>query len=81
MDVVARAKRAQAILSDDVFLEAVNVVLEENIGIFRDANASQEDIMEAHRMVRASEALMRQLKSFVDDGRLLEHRQKKATAP
>lgn len=80
MDTTVRASRAKAILCDDVFIEAQNVVLNECVKVFTDPASSQEEIMEAHRAVRASEALGRQLQKFVDDGRLLERKQKKVTA-
>jgi hypothetical protein len=78
MDTHVKAARAKQILEDDVFKEALNLVLSEQVGVFTHSNASEGEIMEAHRMVRALTHLKGQLQSFVDDGKLLERRQDKA---
>jgi hypothetical protein len=77
MDTHVKAARAKQILEDDVFKEALNMVLSEQIEVFKRLNASQEEIMEAHRMVRALTLLKGQLQSFVSDSKLLERRQDK----
>jgi len=77
MDTHVKAARAKQILEDEVFKEALNVVLSEQVGVFTYPNSSEEKIMEAHRMVRALTQLKGQLQSFVSDGKLLERRQDK----
>lgn len=76
MDILVKAERAKAILQDDVFKEALDVVKEYHTGTFLNAGSSQEEIMEAHRMVRALALIQGQLQSFADTGRLLERKQK-----
>jgi len=77
MDTHVKAARAKQILEDEVFKEALNVILSEQVGVFTYPNASEEEIMEAHRMVRALTQLKGQLQSFVSDSKLLERRQDK----
>lgn len=77
MDVHVKAARAKQILEDDVFKEALNMVLSEQVGVFTHSTSSEGEIMEAHRMVRALTQLKGYLQSFVDNGKLLEKRQNK----
>lgn len=77
METHVKAARAKQILEDEVFKEALNMILSEQVGVFRHPNSSQEEIMEAHRMVRSLTQLQGQLQSFVNDGKLLERRQDK----
>jgi len=77
MDTHVKAARAKQILEDEVFKGALNVVLSDQIEVFSNLNSSQEEIMEAHRMVRALTLLKGQLQSFVNDSKLLERRQDK----
>lgn len=76
MDVKVKATRAKAILEDDLFKEALSMVIDNQVGVFKYPTASEEDIMEAHRMVRCVSLLERQLQSYVTTGRLLERKQK-----
>lgn len=69
-----KAERAKTILADSVFIEACNVVEEQYVGVFKYPTSSDEDIMEAARMVRALALVKGQLQSFVDTGRLLERK-------
>lgn len=77
MDTHVKAARAKQILEDEVFKGALNVVLSDQVEVFSNLNSSQEEIMEAHRMVRALTLLKGQLQSFVNDSKLLERRQDK----
>lgn len=74
MDELVRAKRAADILNDEVLLEAFSVVEDTQVGVFKYPNSSSEDIMEAHRMVRALGALRDQLQAFVDAGKVAARR-------
>lgn len=78
MDTHVKAARAKQILEDEVFKDALNVVLSAQVGVFQSLSSSEEEIMEAHRMVRALTLLKGQLQSFVSDSKLLEQRQNKA---
>ena len=78
MDTHVKAARAKQRLEDEVFKEALDMVLSAQVGVFQYPTSSEEEIMEAHRMVRALAALKGQLQSFVDDSKLLERRQNKA---
>lgn len=77
MDVHVKAARAKQIFEDDVFKDAFNMVLNAQVGVFTHPTASEEEIMEAHRMVRALSQLKGHLQSFVTDGKLLERQQNK----
>jgi hypothetical protein len=76
MDRKLRASQADRLLNDDVLQEALSVIKKSQIGVFTSPNSSQEDIMEASRMVRALGAIEDQLMSFVNDGKLLERQEK-----
>lgn len=77
MDVQQRAARAKALLEDPLFKEAFDVLENAQVSLFTDQVCSAEQIMEAHRMVRALRLLREQLTSFITDGKLLEQRVKK----
>lgn len=74
MDAEAKSKRAQAILNDEVYREAMDVVTSYHIGVFTNPNSSQEEIMEAHRMVRALALIEGQLGTFADDAKFQKRR-------
>lgn len=76
MDRSVKAARAKSLLQDEILQEAFSVVEENLLEVFRYPNSSQEDIMEAHRMVRALDALRTQLEAFVADGKMAERRKR-----
>ena len=76
MDTHVKAARAKQLLEDEVFKEALDMVLSAQVGVFQYPTSSEEEIMEAHRMVRALDALETQLVSFIVDGKISEHRNK-----
>ena len=76
MDANAKASRAASILEDLVFIEAISVVKGYHVDVFLEHSSTPEEIMEAHRAVRSLTLVQGQLQSFVDDGRLLERKQK-----
>ena len=67
---------AERLLNDETLRLAFDMIQDDAIGVFRYPNASQEDIMEAHRMVRALDALRSQLEVFILDGKMAERRHK-----
>jgi hypothetical protein len=77
MDTALRAQRAKALLEDPLFKEAFDVVENEQISLFTEQVCSAEQLMEAHRMVRALRLLKDQLTSYIVDGKLLERRNEK----
>lgn len=74
MDPVFRARRAKELLQDEVLQEALSMIKQELVGVFMYPTSSQEDIMEAHRMVRAQDALRAKLQSFADEAKFAERR-------
>jgi hypothetical protein len=74
MDKVQRAAHAKTLLADPLLNEAFDVVQNAQISVFTDNVCDAEQLMEAHRMVRALRLLKDQLASYVTDGRLLERR-------
>jgi hypothetical protein len=74
MDALQRAARAKTLLDDDLLQEAFHVLENEQIGIFTGGSCDAEQIMEAHRMVRALRLLKSRLESVVTDGKLAERR-------
>ena len=76
MEPAAKAARAQQILSDEVFTEALSVLKKESIGVFLYPTATDEEIMEARKAVLALSLVERQLQRFVDGWKLLERKQK-----
>jgi hypothetical protein len=77
MDKVQRAARAKTLLDDPLLNEAFDVVQNAQISLFTDNVCDAEQLMEAHRMVRALRLLKDQLASYVMDGKLLERRLEK----
>jgi hypothetical protein len=69
-----KAERAKTILADNVFIEAFDMVQNQYVGVFKYPTSSDDEIMEAARMVRALALVKGQLQSFVDTGRLLERK-------
>lgn len=74
MDVKQRAQRAKALLEDPLLIEAFDVLESEQIGLFTDNVCSAEQLMEAHRMVRALRLVKDRLASIVTDGKMLDRR-------
>jgi hypothetical protein len=77
MDTAQRAARAKALLEDPLLKEAFDVLENEQISKFTNLVCDAEQLMEAHRMVRALRLLKEQLTSVVIDGKLLERREEK----
>ncbi len=77
MDVQQRAARAKALLEDPLLKEAFDVLENAQISKFTDSVCDAEQLMEAHRMVRALRLFREQLTSFVTDGKLLDQRVRK----
>jgi len=71
-----RKLNAERLLNDETLRLALDMIQHDAIGVFTYPNASQEDIMEAHRMVRALDALRIKLEAFVVDGKMAERRSK-----
>lgn len=77
MDKLLRASRAKALLEDPLLKEAFDVLENAQVSRFTNQVCDAEQLMEAHRMVRALRMLRDQLTSFVVDGKLLERRNEK----
>jgi len=71
-----RQLNAERILSDETLQEALNVIRQKALGVFIYPNSSQDEIMEAHRMVRTLDAFETQLQSFIMDGKISGHRKR-----
>jgi hypothetical protein len=69
-----RKMNAERLLNDDTLRMALDMIQDDAIGVFTYPNSSQEDIMEAHRMVRSLDALRSKLEAFVADGKISERR-------
>lgn len=74
MDKKARAQHAERLLADDVWQMAHSVVLEYHTSVFSKVSATDEQVLEARRMVLALEAINSQLRSFVGTGKIIEKR-------
>ena len=74
MDTIVKSSKASALLSDPVLQEAFDVIKLQQVDVFKHHASSQEEIMEASRMVRALGAVEEQLKSLILNGKLLERR-------
>ena len=77
MDTAQKAARAKALLDDPILKEAFDVIEKAQISTFTDQVCDAEQLMEAHRTVRALRLLQGQLTSFITDGTLLERRNMK----
>jgi len=74
MDKIRRAAHAKTLLDDPLLNEAFNVVQNAQVSLFTEQVCDAEQLMEAHRMVRALRLLKDQLTSYITDGALLERR-------
>jgi hypothetical protein len=74
MDKLQRAARAKALLEDPLLIEAFSVLENAQIAVFTSTTCGDEQLREAHRMVRALRSIKEQLGTIVTDGRLLERR-------
>jgi|TARA_R100000951_G_scaffold17554_1_gene13976 hypothetical protein len=81
VDAHVKSARAKSLLEDEVLKDAFDVVREYHTSVFLDPEAGEGAIMEAARAVRSLSLIERQLQSYVDDGRLLERKQRKGSAP
>lgn len=72
MDAIQKAAHAKTLINDPLLKEAFDVLENEQISIFTDQACDAEQIMEAHRMVRALRRLRDELTSVIIDGKLLE---------
>lgn len=77
MDIAQRAARAKALLEDPLLKEAFDMVHNAQVEAFTSDLCSDEQIMEAHRMVRALRLVKDHLTSVVVTGRMLEKREMK----
>jgi len=77
MDTAQRAARAKAIIEDPLFKEAFDVLECAQVSMFTTQVCNAEQLMEAHRMVRALRMLKDQFASVILDGKLLERREEK----
>ena len=76
MDDTQKAEHAKRLLSDGLFNEAINVVKGYHTATFCQIDATEQEVMEARRMVLALEAVTKQLETYVLTGEM-----KKRTAP
>lgn len=76
MDISTKAARAQQILNDEVFKEALSVLKDDSVRVFMYPNSTDDEIMEARKAVLALSLVERQLQKFVNDWKLLERKQK-----
>jgi hypothetical protein len=81
MDTVVRARRAELLLSDEVFKAAHDVVYQRCVGVFTHPTSSQDEIMEASRIVRSLSMLTDALQSFADEAKMFDRQVKKGSAP
>lgn len=77
MDIKQRADRAKALLADPLLAEALSVIEQEQIDVFANAASTSDEIMEAHRMVRALRSLRERLAVAIVDAKMLEKREKR----
>ena len=77
MDTKQRAARAKALLDDPLLKEVFDVLENEQISLFTNQVCNSEQLMEAHRDVRALRRIKDRLTSFIVDEKLLERREKR----
>ena len=70
-DTEKRAARAKALLEDVTFKDALRVVKEYHTSVFLRPSATEDEVMEARRMVLALTEVANQLVSFVQDGEMI----------
>jgi DNA-binding transcriptional regulator LsrR (DeoR family) len=69
-----RQLNAERLLKDPTLREALDVLKQAQIAVFTARTSSEDDVMEARRMVRALGDLETQLSRFILDGKLAERR-------
>lgn len=73
-----RADNANRLLNDDTLKMALDMIKSDCVGVFIYPNSSEEEIMEARRMVRTLDAFETKLKSLVTSGELAKRKHKDA---
>jgi hypothetical protein len=77
MNVQQRADRAKAILNDPLFKEACDVIEYAQVRAFTDEVCGPDQLMEAHRMVRALKLLKGELENVMITGKLFDRQKQK----
>lgn len=77
MDQLQRAARAKALLEDPLLKEAFDVVHNAQVEAFTSDLCSDEQVMEARRVVRALRLVQDHLTSVIVTGKMLERRDRK----
>ena len=65
---------AERLMGDETLKSALDMVKEDAIGVFTHGNATQDQIMEAHRMVLALDAFENKLRALIVDGQFAERK-------
>lgn len=77
MDRGRLAAEARAVFENPAFKLAVNGVKEYHTKTFLRANASNEEVLEAHRDIAALTRVVSELVKFANDEKMAQHREEK----
>tara|TARA_R110000796_G_scaffold28435_2_gene77791 strand:+ start:2043 stop:2276 length:234 start_codon:yes stop_codon:yes gene_type:complete len=65
--VKERASRYRNLMKDETFKEVIQDVRSKQVGVFLYSNATIEEILEAHQIVKALDKMDEYMKSAIDD--------------
>lgn len=67
---MARAHQAENLMRDTVLLEAFEALSKTYTNAFVSAGASDDDVLNAHRMILALQSVKSQIQTYIVDGKL-----------
>lgn len=73
-EVLRRAARFRALIDDEVYQELRELVRDMQVKVFTDARSTLESREEAHAILRAMDAMDRQLAKAIGDAKVVEHK-------
>ena len=77
MDANRRAERAEALLRDELLIEAFDAVVEEYLELWRNSGPSEQETREkAFQLIRAVDLVKGHLESVISTGKLTREQRK-----
>jgi hypothetical protein len=76
MDKRTRASQAAHLMRNPVLLEAFEAISKSYTNAFVSVGASDGDVLEAHRMILALQAVKSQIQTYIVDGKLEERKER-----
>ena len=75
--IFEKATKAEKLRTSEAFKTFLSEVVEQQLGVFKDASAKEDQIAEAHAMIRALDKIKAQMDRAVNDAKHVKRRQAK----